>query len=426
MANKRANGEGSIYPYRNGFAAYVWVNTPDGKCKRKYVYGESRDIVHEKWIKLHAEANKGPVPTSTPTLARFLDDWLASSVRPNLAPLSVSTYETCVRWYIKPFIGSKKLDRLKVSDLRTWLVQLRETCQCCAQGKDARRRTPRCCAVGQCCQQTLSARSVRDARTILRSALSVAVVDDLIQKNPAALVRVPTGVRRVNQAWSVAEAHQLLTSARNDGDSLYAAYVLILALGLRKGEVLGLSWADVDFDKAEVYINLQIQRVKRELLHRETKTQASTAPLPLPALCTAALKLRRDVQEKEKMQVGREWKELGLVFTTDRGTPVDPRGFNRRFDTRIKKAGVRRIKVHDARRTCASLLAVLGVHPAVAQRILRHAQIATTMDIYTEIPSPEVRDALGRLGDQLGEYLNDQLSGAEDDSTPTDREEDQP
>ncbi len=68
------------------------------------------------------------------------------------------------------------------------------------------------------------------------------MVDDLITKNPAALVRMPTGVRRVNQTWSVAEAHQLLTSARDDGDSLYAAYVLILALGLRKGEALGVTW----------------------------------------------------------------------------------------------------------------------------------------------------------------------------------------
>lgn len=403
MAEKRtrANGEGSIFPYRNGFAAYVWVNTPDGKRKRKYVYGQTREIVHEKWITLHGEAARGPLPTSTPTLAKYLNDWLATSVRPNLAPLTVSTYETAVRWYIVPFLGSKKLAKLTVPDLRAWLVELRQTCQCCAQGKDARRAVPRCCAIGECCGQTLSARSVRDARTILRSALNVALVDDLIAKNPAALVRMPTGVRRVNQAWSVAEAHQLLTSARDSGDSLYAAYVLILALGLRKGEVLGVTWADVDFDAAEVYINLQVQRVKRELLHRETKTQASTAPLPLPGLCLAALKVRQEDQERQKRAAGREWIETGLVFTTDRGTPIDPRGFNRRFDTRIKKAGVRRIKVHDARRTCASLLAVLGVHPAVAQRILRHAQIATTMDIYTEIPSPEVRDALKRLGDQL-------------------------
>ena len=83
----RANGEGSIYPYKGGFAAYAWVDTPDGKRKRKYVYGQTRDEVHAKWIKLHASAQKGPVATKTPNLADFLDEWLSEVVQPSSAPL---------------------------------------------------------------------------------------------------------------------------------------------------------------------------------------------------------------------------------------------------------------------------------------------------------------------------------------------------
>lgn len=84
MAEKRtrANGERSIFPYRNGYAAYVRVDTPDGKHKRKYVYGRTREIVHDKRVKLHGEAAKGPVPTSTPTLATYLDYWLREVVEP--------------------------------------------------------------------------------------------------------------------------------------------------------------------------------------------------------------------------------------------------------------------------------------------------------------------------------------------------------
>ena len=87
MSGKRGNGEGSIYPYKNGFAAYVWVETPDGKRKRKYVYGKTRDEVHGKWIKLHAEAKEGPVATSTPTLAQYLTRWLKEVVEPDLRGL---------------------------------------------------------------------------------------------------------------------------------------------------------------------------------------------------------------------------------------------------------------------------------------------------------------------------------------------------
>jgi integrase len=90
-----------------------------------------------------------------------------------------------------------------------------------------------------------------------------------------------------------------------------------------------------------------------------------------------------------------------LVFTTRTGTNRDPRNFNRSFDIRCDKAGVRRIRVHDTRHTCASLLAALDVHPRVAMAILRHAQIAITMEVYTEVPDEVTRAALKRLGDQL-------------------------
>src|ERR1051326_6521768 len=132
----RANGEGSIYPYRNGFAAYVWVDRPDGTRKREYVYGQSRDEVHDKWIKLHAASKKGPVPTGSRTLSNFLDYWLREIVKPARAPLTYVAYESAVRLHINPYLGSKRLKKLTVRDVREWLNKLVNTCQCCAQGKD--------------------------------------------------------------------------------------------------------------------------------------------------------------------------------------------------------------------------------------------------------------------------------------------------
>jgi integrase len=92
------------------------------------------------------------------------------------------------------------------------------------------------------------------------------------------------------------------------------------------------------------------------------------------------------------------WHDTGLVFTTRYGTPIEPRNFNRFWDRRCEAAGVRRITVRDARRTCASLLADLDVHPRVAMQILRHAQFAITMEIYTQVSSRQTREALKRLG----------------------------
>lgn len=405
----RANSEGSIYPYRNGYAAYVWATTPTGEMARKYVYGKTREIVHDKWVKLHAKTAETPVPTSTPTLAQYLARWLADVVEPNLEPASYAYYETMARRYIIPALGSKRLDRLQTRDVQTWLNKLPTVCQCCAQGKDAARPEgrQRCCAIGACCQSYAGRRTVQAARNTLRAALNHArTSEELVSRNVAAFVKVPSPPkrRRKGSAWSVEEASKFLASARADDDPLYAAYVLILVNGLTKGEVLGLTWSSLDMDQGELDTAWQLQRVGRQLIHKKrVKTEDSDADdtVPLPDICSAALALRREEQEVAREQAGSRWQDSDLVFTTRWGTPIEPRNFNRSFDARCARAGVLRIRVHDTRHTCASLLAALDVHPRVAMRILRHARIATTMEVYTEVPDTVTRAALKKLSDSL-------------------------
>jgi integrase len=402
MSGKRGNGEGSIYPYKNGFAAYVWVTTPEGNRKRKYVYGKTRDDVHDKWIKLHAEAKAGPVVTSTPTLAQYLARWLKEVVEPDLKPKTAETYAMHVRLYIVPGLGSKRIDKLTVRDVRNWVNTLLDQCQCCAQGLDAKRDTPRCCAVGECCERVPSRRTVQDARAVLRSALTNAMTEELISKNVAGLVKVRSARKKKRHPWSVEEARQFLESASAARDPLYAAYVLILVLGFRRGEVLGLTWENVNLDAGEITVQMQLQRINRRLVHDETKTEASTATLPLPQICIAALQLRLKERELAKRAAGELWTESDFVFTTRYGTPYEPRNFNRLFVARSAKAGVRRIRLHDTRHTCGSLLAALDVHPRVAMQILRHSKIAVTMEVYTHVPSESTRRALRKLGKHLG------------------------
>jgi len=153
-------------------------------------------------------------------------------------------------------------------------------------------------------------------------------------------------------------------------------------------------------------IEYQLQRVRRELLHRETKTEASDADLPMPEIVVNALRERRSAQARDRDGVGLAWRGLPegphLVFTGRYGTPVDPRTLNRKFTARCKTAGVRRLTVHDARRTCATLLVDLDVHPRVIMRILRHPDLAVTMEIYAKASSKATREALRRLGESLG------------------------
>jgi integrase len=400
--SRRHNGEGTIYPYRGGYAAQVWVTTPEGRRQRKTVYGKTREVVHEKWLSLQEQARRGPVSTKTPRVEDFAIGWLRDVVTPNLAPTTVANYELFTRLYILPDLGRKRLDRLNVRDVRVWLNELKIRCQCCAQGKDAARETPRCCAAGKCCGQVASEWTVHQAWTVLRSMLSEAMREELVTRNVAALVRVPVPRARKRAVWTVEEARRFLESARSDGDPLYAGYVLMLILGLRRGELLGLAWDDVDLERGEARIAWQVQRVKGELLRRETKTPSSDAPLPLPDVCVKALEERRRTEAKLRLAAGEAWAGIGLVLTTRFGDAIDPRNFHRAFKTRAAKADVPVIPVHATRRTCASLLVALDVHPRVAMAILRHSKIAVTMDIYSQVSSTSTREALKRLGEAFG------------------------
>jgi integrase len=196
----------------------------------------------------------------------------------------------------------------------------------------------------------------------------------------------------------------------------------VLVLGLRKGEVLGPLWSAVDWggwnkpcdehgerhcelcrDLYEVGLQVekQIQRVKGKLLHRQTKTEESDAPLPLPPICVTALRLRQLQQQQAATVAGAAWQETGLIFTTRLGTPIEPRNFYRSWQGQCARAGVPSMSVHDARRTCASLLVDLDVHPRIAMAILRHADFSITMEVYSRVSPKATRDALKRLGHSL-------------------------
>jgi hypothetical protein len=206
MTNKRtrANGEGSIFPYRNGFAAYAWVTKPDGRRTRKYVYGQTREAVHDKWIKLQAQAQSGPVATTTGTLGAFLDYWLTEVIEPNRAPATFDNYERFVRLYIEPGLGDKRMSRLTVRDVQVWINQVARRCQCCVQDKDARRPESkrRCCArlTVACCKDVPSARMVSDIRNTLRSALSSAISEEFLTKNVATPIKLAAVRKRKGKA----------------------------------------------------------------------------------------------------------------------------------------------------------------------------------------------------------------------------------
>lgn len=412
--SKAANGEGSFYEVPGGWRAYVWVTTPDGTQARKYLSGQDREKLHDEWLELKVKAKKLPIPTTTPKVAEYSKYWLEEVIKPNREENTYSVYELSSRLYVIPGVGTKSIDpkKLTVRIVQTWLNKLAATCQCCAQRKDAKRKVPRCCAVGVCCEEYPSQRVITGARNTLRAMLNYAIREELIGRNVAELVEIPKARKRSKRrnSWTVEEARQFLVSARTDNDPLYALWVLILVMALRRGEAMGLLNDDSIIDETAEEITLEWQLVKPPgfpLRHKqELKTDGSAETLPVPPIALAALKIARQHQADRRTD---KWPKVcicgekhNLLFTTATGNPIEPRNLKRSFDARCKKAGVRQIKIHDTRRTCGSLLAALEVHPRIAMAILRHSKIAMTMEVYTQVPDKATRDALRKLSDFLG------------------------
>jgi integrase len=365
------------------------------------VSAKTREEAHRKLLRLQQAASRGPVATRVPKLEAYLAAWLEEVVRPSLAPSTASNYGMFTRLYIVPALGPKRLDRLTVRDVQQWVNGLRVRCQCCAQGKDADRPAPVCCAAGNCCRQIPKEWTVHQAWAVLRAALSQAERDEVVARNVAALVRMPVPRPQRPLVWSVEDARSFLESSQQEGDPLHAGYVLMLVLGLRRGELLGLSWEDIDLEAGELRVGWQLQRVNGELTRRPTKTRSSDALLPLPQICGDALRSHKQLAASRRLAAGPAWQDTGLLLTTDFGLPLDPRNFHRRFKERAEAACVPVVSVHSTRRTCASILVELDVHPRVAMQILRHSQIAVTMDVYSQVTSASTREALTRLGSRL-------------------------
>ncbi len=382
-SRRSPNGSGTVYRRKDGrYEAAVWVTTPTGQRRRKRVYGHTYGEAHEKYVVLLRQAHQGlSVATRSQRLDEYLAYWLEQVARPSVRGTTYAKYETFVRLYLAPGLGRKQLEKLTTADVRGFLNAQRE--------------------IGQ------STPTLQAMHAVLRNALQNAMREDLVVRNVAALVRVPQAGPREFTPWSVDEAVTFLATAQSH--PLHAAFLVVIALGLRRGEVLGTSWDQVNLDEGRVRVRQQLQRVGGELQLATVKTRRSDRVVPLPDSCVHALRRRKAAQAADRLAAGERWVETGLVFTTRHGTPVEPRNFARTFDDLCEQAGVRRIRLHDTRHTCATLLAAAGTHPRTIMAILGHSQIAVTMNVYTHVTTEDQRTAVGLVGGLL-----DRLPAAEE------------
>jgi integrase len=371
-ARTRANGDGDVYPRKNkdgkviGYQGSYWLTDPaTGGRKRRYVSGKTKAETRNRLARAKAEADaRGGlfIPGEDVTLAEYLSRWLSGPLKTrNLKHATIEQYERQVRNHIVPALGRVKLQRLTAHMLQDLYDE-----------KMASGMAPG---------------SVRQLHVVLHSALSHAHKHDVVTQNAAAKTDPPKVCPPEIQPLSSDEARSLLSAAR--GDRLEALYVLAVTAGLRIGELLGLRWEDVDLDAGVLRVARTLTRAKGGTRFTTPKSGKGRS-IALTSKAIEALKNHRKSQNEERLRLGALWKDNGLVFALERGTPLDASNLDKRsFKLLLKRAEVREnVRFHDLRHTCATLLLGRGVHPKFVQELLGHASIAITLDRYSHwIPS---------------------------------------
>jgi integrase len=375
-SRKRNAGEGSIFERSDGrWCAVLNLGWDGGKRRRKYIYGTTAADVQEQLLKARADHSKGlPVAVERQTVAQFLQDWLEQTLKPNAKPRSYESFSTIVRKHIGPAIGRVRLDKLSPQHVQGMLDQMRKL--------------------------GLSPQTIVNIRTVLRSALAQALKWGLVARNVATLVDPPRIPRPKVHALGPDEARRLLEAAR--GERFEAIYVLALTLGMRRGEVLGLSWADVDLDSRTLRVSQAMQRFDGRLQVTEVKTERSRRVIAMPEIVLKALKARRAQQAQERLLAGLRWRDTGLVFTSPTGGPLEPITLHRGFKRLLTKAEVSSTRFHDLRHSTASLLLAQGVHLRVIMELLGHSSISLTANTYSHVMPAAMRDVADKMESIVG------------------------
>ena len=378
--SKNGNGEGSIYPHkRNGKkvgyrGAYV-VHTVEGP-KRRYITGKTRDEVHDKLIQALGNRARGLIfDAGSLTVGDYLEQWLKNSVQGTVRQSTYEVHRHMIQPHIVPALGHLKLKDLNPVHVRGFYREKLDS--------------------------GLSSATVRKMHSIMRKALKQAVLDGLIPRNVCEAVKPPKLKHKEINPLDREQAKALLEAA--SGDRLEALYVLAVHTGMREGELLGLTWEDVDLERGTLRLSHALVREGGKIALGDLKTPKSRRSVRLTQAAAEALRSHLERQLEEMERLGSLYQPGGLVFATESGTLINPSNLrNRSFKPLLKRAGLPDICFHDLRHTCATLLLSQGTHPKLVQELLGHATIAMTLDTYSHF--------LPSMGDQTARAIEAALS----------------
>ena len=375
MAKKRANGEGNIRKRKDGRWEGRYTAGHDsetGKAIYKNVLGKTQAEVKAKLKAAIQEAQTLDLSkTGKYTVGEWMEVWFEDYAKLKVRPSSHQTYRGYIDNHIRPNIGDIPLEKLTSLDLQKLYKKLL-----------TKGRVERLEARGQ--PKGLSAKTVRNIHQILSSALKLAQEQRIILTNPAEGCALPKVEHREMKTLPVEQLQSFLREARESG--VFELYYLELATGLRRGELLGLKWEDIDLDRGDLRVKRQVSRINGEVVEAPLKTKNAYRTLPLAEDTI-------DVLKEQREKVGSSpW-----VFPSPNGGPISPDSVLHMLHRVLKRAGLPRVRFHDLRHTFATLALQNGVDIKTVSGMLGHFSAGFTLDTYAHVTGAAQRQAAGKM-----------------------------
>jgi len=374
------------------WAAVIYLGkNADGKdTYRWYTHPTRRDAeAHLTTLLAQLQGGTG-VPTSRMTTGALLSMWLHDYAKGRVRATTYVAYDTVVRVHLAPDLGAIPLLRLTAPAIEGWLTRMGQKTYV-PPAKKGTMPVPR----------PLSASTVHQAFRTLRAALRQAVAWGIIVRNPLAGVKAPRLPVRPMRVWDEEQARLFLAEARRSSPHA-GLYLAAVVTGMRRGELLALRWQDVDVVLSRLSVQRTLQRGKAGVVFADVKTPRSRRIVPMPQVLVRELERIREAQAASRRVLGKAYAPHDLVFCQPNGQPLHAHNLTMRdFRRVIKRAGVPRVRFHDLRHCCATLLLRYGVHARVAQELLGHASIGTTMNTYSHVLAPTMTEASSLLADRL-------------------------
>jgi integrase len=379
---------GSVKRDGGSWMFVVDVPGPDGKRKQLRRRGfDTKKAAQAALTKLLGEAQNGSfVAPVRATLGDFLlTEWLPAR-RISLRDSTTASYEGLIRNYVTPTIGGVKLQAVDGSTLNRLYVRLLE---------EGRTETRRKAGAG------LSVKTVRNLHGVLNRAFKDGVRWGRLQRNPCDAADPPKGASPEMKAWSTAELRAFVTSVQSHRWA--GVWSLMATTGMRRGEVLGLRWSDVDLEAGTVTIRSTRIRFGTTVAASTPKTSRGNRTISIGPATVAALRAWKRQQSADHLLIGAGWQDrTGLVVTIADGAAPNPDAFSNLFGDLVERAGVPAIRLHDLRHSYATAALADGVPVKVVSQRLGHADVGVTLKVYAHVMPGDDADAARRADELLG------------------------